>query len=347
MQDNITGKTILLLCNDWYGYDVALRETLLKLGAKDVILVNLEAIKGSFRDRINIATFYNAFRHPNHRAKITKKLICNLGGKSFDVLLCMENMKFSKFFLDHLRQVNPNIKLFLFLWDTFDTQQPRYKDYLPKFDYIYTFDKDDAKKYNLRYYPDFYLEPSSNNLELKYDLCFVGTIFYHSTKERASMLHSVQTFCNNNGLKSFLYLRIGGIRNDNPSYIKKIYRKAHDKKFVNLINRYVQYGFIHTEALTLEQFDEVCNQSKVILDLNHPNRQGMTINAITALAKGKKLITTNKRIKEEPFYDPNVIYILDENNPQLDIEFFNTPYTPVDMTHLRMDNWLKHILNEV
>lgn len=346
MTDNITGKTILLTCNDWYGYDVALKKTLLRLGAKEVTLINLEPIKGSFRDRINFVTIYNFFRCPNHRTKVTNKLIQELGNKTFDVMLCMENMKFSKFFLDFLRSQNPNIKLFLFLWDTFDTQQPRYKDYLSKFDYVYTFDKDDAKRYQLKYFPDFYLEGKTEYIETKYDLCFVGSIFYHSTKERASILYTIKTFCEKYNLKSFLYLKIGGTINDNPSYIKRLYRKIRDRKFNNLINKFTQYGFIHYEALTLEQFDEVCNQSKVIIDLNHRNRQGMTINAITALAKGKKLITTNKRIKEEPFYDPNVIYILDDENPQLDIDFFNSPYKPVDMSHLRLDNWLKHILND-
>ncbi|MCH5311509.1 MAG: hypothetical protein J1E57_06100 [Prevotella sp.] len=33
----------------------------------------------------------------------------------------------------------------------------------------------------------------------------------------------------------------------------------------------------------------------IIIDLSHRKRQGMTINAITALAMGKKLITTNKK----------------------------------------------------
>ena len=86
--------------------------------------------------------------------------------------------------------------------------------------------------------------------------------------------------------------------------------------------------------------------TRIVLDLSHRNRQGMTINAIAAIANGKKLITTNKRIKEEPFYDPSAIYIIDEENPFFDMSFVKQPYTPQDFSFLRMDNWLKHVINE-
>ena len=72
----------------------------------------------------------------------------------------------------------------------------------------------------------------------------------------------------------------------------------------------------------------------------------MTINCITALATGKKLITTNVRIKEEAFYNPNNIFIISEENPVLDIHFFESEVGKMDMTHLRMDNWLLHILGK-
>jgi len=72
----------------------------------------------------------------------------------------------------------------------------------------------------------------------------------------------------------------------------------------------------------------------------------MTINCITALATGKKLITTNKRIAEEPFYHPNNIYIIDAEKPVLDIEFFHSEIENIDLSHLRLDNWLLHILGK-
>lgn len=93
-----------------------------------------------------------------------------------------------------------------------------------------------------------------------------------------------------------------------------------------------------------------CNRiqasARVLLDLNHKGRQGMTINCITALAHGQKLITTNKRIMDEPFYNPDMIYIMDENNPHLEVSFWNRPNKPIDLSYLRIDNWLLHITND-
>ena len=97
-------------------------------------------------------------------------------------------------------------------------------------------------------------------------------------------------------------------------------------------------------SLPLEEVEKLQQNAKIIIDLSHANRQGLTINAITALAKGKKLITTNKRIVEESFYSPTNIYILDDKKPSLDAEWLKTPPQPVDMSSLRMDNWLRTVL---
>ena len=110
------------------------------------------------------------------------------------------------------------------------------------------------------------------------------------------------------------------------------------------VYRYQNEPWLHFDSLSLEDCNKIQSQSKVLLDINHKNRQGMTINAITALAQGQKLITTNVRIKNEAFYNPNMIYIMDEKNPHIDLDFFEKPSEPIDFSELRLDNWLKHIL---
>lgn len=41
--------------------------------------------------------------------------------------------------------------------------------------------------------------------------------------------------------------------------------------------------------------------------------------------------TTSKRIANEPFFNPSNIYILDKENPKLDIEFLKIEPKPIDM----------------
>ena len=38
--NQVQGKRILLICQDFYGYDVAMKDTLYSLGAKHVVLYN-------------------------------------------------------------------------------------------------------------------------------------------------------------------------------------------------------------------------------------------------------------------------------------------------------------------
>ena len=44
MQDNITGKTILLLGDKFHSYCDKMKETLIDLGAKEVILIEMKNI---------------------------------------------------------------------------------------------------------------------------------------------------------------------------------------------------------------------------------------------------------------------------------------------------------------
>ena len=347
MQDNITGKTILLICYDFHNYNVEIFKALSSLGAKEVILKTLKPIKGSLRDRLSIRKIVFFLLNPKERYQRTKELEKELDGITIDVMLCIQFMWFGKSFLKYLKSKNPNTKLFLFLWDTFKIQNPRYFDYLPLFDYIYSFDRDDAKKYGFKYYPDFYLEGIKPSGEPKYDVAFVGTMNYVNYEYRSELIYYIDTFCKAQGLSSFLYLKYADYDKDSKSKVKRLFNKITSWRYIKWTERFKDCDFMYSENISLDEYERIMNESKVIVDINYKDRQGMTINAITALAKGKKLITTNKRIKDEPFYDPNVIYILDDDNPQLDIKFFKSSYKPVNLEGLRVDNWLRHVLNNL
>ena len=71
----------------------------------------------------------------------------------------------------------------------------------------------------------------------------------------------------------------------------------------------------------------------------------MTLNAVSAIVSGKKLITTNSKIADELFYHPNNILIIDENNPYIDPDFIKSEIVPINMDELEVGNWLKHIIN--
>ena len=342
--DNIKGKRILLMCDKFYDYDEKIKNTLLHLGAKDVVLKNAKFFPGSFREKISFKTFIFFIRNPFERSIWTNKLIKEINDKKFDIFLCIENMSFKKRFINYLKSNNPEIKTYLFLWDTFETQQYRFRDYLPLFDYKLSFDRGDCKKYGLEYLPDFYL-PLTHTSRIKYDLSFFGAMHPGETANRAELLHKINMECKRLGLNSYLYLKYTPISSKYKKWGKLLNYILGYSSYNKVLKRYISEPYMHSEAVSTDVVDAVYSQSKVILDISHPNRQGMTINCITALASGKKLITTNKFVTQEPYYSPLNICVIDESTPRLDASFFCEHDFKVDMSYLRIDNWLKILLN--
>ena len=347
MRDNITGKSILLIGDPFYGYCYYIKDQLLLLGAKYVYYVELPFYYGSFRDSINLTTLLYWLKDPQIRTHWTNKLKKEIDGKTFDTFFVIEKMPFSKSFLDYLRAENPHIRTILFLWDTFRTQQSRYLDYLPLFDKVYTFDKDDASKYHLSYFPDFYIEEKNVPVEqCKYDLAFVGTMDPACTAFRGNLLAKIDKACISEKLNCFFYLRYYDL-DTTKGVARKWYKRIVSWRYYRMIGKLKNHAFMKNTALPLHEYNKIMANTKAILDINHHNRQGMTINVITALANGKKLITTNERIKEETFYDPQMISIIDQKLPVIDFDLLRSPYKKIDISYLRIDNWLKHVVNEL
>lgn len=350
-EDNIRGKRILLVCQEFFGYEKKMRETLLAMGAEEVYWQDVKWFHSSFREKKTWKFPYLYLKDPYARTKWTKENFQKLGDKVFDVLLCIENTPFKKWYIKRLKERNPQMKTILFLWDTLKEQGFGFKDYYPLFDKIYSFDKDDCSKYGFEYYPDFYIEDMTLQSDIMYaedvyDLAFVSKCNGGSTKFRANLLAKIDDFCIKNGLKTFFHLRYFS-QKDTNNCIKNFYRQYFmpNRRYYKIIKTNIDRPWLRDYDLPLNVVEDAYNKSKVILDLNYHNRQGMTLNCIASIAKGKKLITTNKRIAEEPFYNPQNILIIDEANPVLNVDFFKSEPTKVDISELRLDNWLRHIIN--
>lgn len=329
------------MCESFFGYDKLMRDTLLNLGAREVYLHDVKWIKATLRTRVTWKTPLYFLKSPNERKRWTKSLIKDIGDRRFDIFLCIQITPFSRFFMKWLRDNNPQIRCILFLWDTVDPIMSGYRDYFPLFDKIWTFDRDDSKKYGFAYHPDFYVSNDAKKYsECQYDLNFIGNLSENpKVYNRPAILKYIMEFSKVNKLNSFLYLKY----RETPSNLYKYLRIK--TRYEKICEAYQGYTFMHSESLPLNIVEKLQGDAKVIIDISHEGRQGMTINAITALAKGKKLITTNYRVKAEKFYSPNNIYILDEKQPYIDPNFLLTKPDPINMEELRIDNWLKTIIN--
>ena len=201
--------------------------------------------------------------------------------------------KYSKEISKIIKEINPDCRVILYYWNTINDRARI--SYLEdkNIDDFYTFDRIDAKKYNLKYNPQFYSKtielPKSENI--KYDVFFLGR-----DKGRKKELLSLEKKLNKLGIST------------------KIMIIENEKNFIS----YKKYLYILSE-------------SKVILDFVNSNQNGLSLRCMESIFFSKKLITNNSYIKEYDFYNKNNILILDNKKSINKIkEFINTPYKSID-----------------
>ena len=344
MNNNIAGKSILFITQSFYEYDIKIRDTLLSLGAKSVYMKNSKYFAGDIRNGFSLHTVEAWIRNPNAERRWLLSFKKEIKDLHFDTLFVLGDLYFPKQLLFWLRRINPGIRMVLFLWDTLKMHLSGYTSLLPLFDKVYSFDRGDAAKFKFEYYPDFYIEKQrASHDKLYYDLSVIMTIRAENTCFRGQIVEKLWHECKSKGLNAYFYIR--------SSYEKRKivmwYRNhIHMDRFKKAIECCKKVGVLHQEDLPLDDYYSVIASSKAILDVQYHERQGLTMNVINAIGNGIKLITTNRRIVEEPFYDPAMIYVIDEENPVLDKSFFDVPSKSVDISYLRIDNWLMHILGE-
>ncbi|WP_324035433.1 hypothetical protein [Aeromonas caviae] len=119
------------------------------------------------------------------------------------------------------------------------------------------------------------------------------------------------------------------------------------KTFTNELEG-VSFKDISFNSMTSKEIISVLANTKVVIDIEHPSQNGLTMRTIEMLGMQKKLVTTNKNVAEYDFYNPNNILIVDRNNPRIDPEFIHSKYQRVDKKILekyKLSTWLIKLLS--
>ena len=92
---------------------------------------------------------------------------------------------------------------------------------------------------------------------------------------------------------------------------------------------------------------QIYANSKCVIDVENAGQHGLTMRSIEILGLKRKLITTNKDIKNYDFYNSSNVFILDRKNPVMDMEFFNVPYQMLEDDMYKkysLENWIFEVL---
>ena len=341
---------ILFLSPNYMGLHIPIIEELKKHG-HEVVWVEDKDIPYNFRiprTSLNrIRSKINAFIHKPHKAywyklwKDRSEDFC----QPFDVFFCINGRSLCPELFSWLNAM-PNIKKVLYLWDSESIFDFFY--YRDEFDKIYTFDQEDAQKYtNVRFLPLFWFD-TKEPTEKKYDISIIGTdhdnrydiverILPQVKETRLSYFFKIMIF-----KPDFSHIAFYKTRLKYSSSLQKIVKNSEDIYYKRLSSEIAM-----TQPISPEVYNHIMDQTSCILDTDRGTQSGTTARAIWALAKGKKIISTNRNFLNAPFYNSEQIRIIDRDNPILDIDFIKNdkqfdmhPYFEM----LRIDNWVKEII---
>ena len=343
-------RRILLLAPDFYSLHTAIISELERLNF-NVIYIPDKVQK--FNPYFSTSPFkwlkkyFYKYLNPNY--KYIKSIEDKWNG-FYDIMLVINGYSFHEYILDSLRIKNPQLKTILYLWDGLNFYD--FTSNFKCFDSIYTFDSVDAKEYGIKLQPLFWVNNNTNRQGLKYDLCFIGT----SHSDRSSILEKIIEQCSNQNISSFIKLVVKKQDISKLDYLRYLYHKQKNNPnsigFVNdyqFLRGWKNKSFLTTMKFTSDEYESKLNESKCVLDIELPYQSGVTHRMIEALARKKKIITTNTSVKDYLFYNPNNIYIIDRTNPFIDKDFFDEDFVDVPcvesyINELNIKEWIIKIL---
>ena len=231
-----------------------------------------------------------------YKNRLASKIINTCKNVEYDYILSLE-IKQPEAFYQKLHTLQPKARFVLYYWDSIKFFN--YLPYIKYFDKVFSFDKDDAEAndsviYLPLFYIDSYAAIRTNDVsEKKYDLLFIASY----NEER---YHNLERFLEElpQNVKIYIYLRATlGI------YIKCALKGLKMKWF-------------GIRKMTQSEIANMYRQCNCVLDFDKKSQSGLTMRTIESLGAGKKIVTSNKRIKEELFFNQNNIFILGDNNPK-------------------------------
>ena len=309
-ENDIRGKKVLFFSPAFFNYETIIAEKMREMGAY-VDLYDVRSVTKAF-DRallkVSPAFFYKKTQ------KYYEEIIEKNRDKNYDYILIVKCDMTPVSILKKFREVFPNAKMCLNLWDSVDNI-PGIKEKFEYFDTLHSFDPVDCRKYKILtfrplFYADDFKKNQSNSENYKYDISFLGTV--HS--DRYSVIRDVKRIAKKNNLKCFWFLYL---QSKFIYYFYKLTKKEFKKTSVNSFS----YDKMSTEAIS-----KIVDSTRIVLDIQHPKQTGLTMRTIEMIGMNKKLITTNPTIKEYDFYNPNNIAVIDRNNVKLDMTFLKKEY---------------------
>lgn len=261
--------------------------------------------------------------------------------KTYDILFVIDGQSFRPVVVDILKKRNPDIRCVNYLFDTTSGVYEFDKNF-DCFNKVFTFDIGESKKYGIEFLPIYWVPTA----EVKEDIDLFGMGRY--SKERYALFKALRFISDKKNLTSLLKLHTYKINNLRLYKLKYAILQVFGIEHGPSPEAYLSEFNTH-ESISPAEFRQLISRSKCIVDTSAPHQDGLTARFMWALGCEKKIITTNKSVRDYSFYDPNQIFIVDDisdlgNSVSL-TEFLTHKYVMNDevrseVLNYRIDNWV-------
>lgn len=321
MNLDLKGKKILFIGPVFYDYHFLIKKELEEIGAKVYFFserdysLKFTIINNLFNQKLNKLQE----RHYDNILKETKEII-------FDVLFVIRGYKMPKSFIEVFKIKNPQAHTIMYQWDSDNNN--RFLHLISCFNKVFSFDRQDACNNDLKYLPLFYTKDIEeikikSIVTHKYDILFFG----YYIKERYDGMLKLIEFANKNDikLKTFLYVPFS-------VYIKEL-----------LKGNKLDFRLINLNPLSRTAYLDLLANSQVVFDTSSLNQSGLSMRVIETIVAGKKLITSNKNITLEDFYNPKQVHLYEAEQIKNILPFLESDLLYVDSNCLSLKKWIYEI----
>lgn len=265
--------------------------------------------------------------------RLYRRTLANLGRVDYRHVLVVNGQTVSEEILRELRVQYPRARLTLYMWDSFKNRKRALRN-LQYFDDALSFDRECAQRYGLRFRPLFFSPGFS--LQRKeappaYHLSFIGTAHTDRFAITSAIARNLPP-----GLRFYRYLYLQA-----PWVF--YFHRCFNRAFRDARRR--DFEFAPLPRATVQR---VFFQSGAILDIEHPKQTGLTIRTLETLGAARKLVTTNRHVRDYDFFLDENIWVIDRRAPLVPETFLQTEYRPIAPELYRkysLAGWMDEVLN--
>lgn len=317
----LENKRILFIAPRFFNYHLAIINAMKTEGASVTFYPEMQ-YTFIYRLMCNVSHYYKKKLEKNYLDTILETIVDN----EYDLFFLIRGGIVTTDFLKALKEKVPHASFIMYQWDSL--LQNNYASLLPHFDRVRTFDMVDAKALKIKYLPLFYTDEYTHvqKSSKKYDLVFFGS--WHS--DRLDVIKYFYTEFKKRGLNFKFHLYISKLAMFRALLWGKL--SFHD------------LFYLKTYMASAHEITNAYKESTAVLDIELAIQSGLTIRTFEVLGSKTKLVTTNNKIKEEKFYNPNNIMVIDRKNIEINFDFFQLPIEEYDFSEYHIGHWLDKIL---